>query len=243
MQPDDRILVGVIPTKRDLKILHTQQWYRIPEGKAPKGIDAEYLAFFLSGKVSGQEPGIYYYAARKGTELAKRKDLLPSSKPHKRDEHVYHKIQLGDIIAKAPPIVNKPNPHRFAFIYTTGDRFQQAKHIRDLYSNADYFVDRVFTVLKDKGYKPCRTWEKPTVSATANEIVYPTYAQIRMIADKGEVVASTSPNDKPEDTDGEFLYIPPSRTQKDIQASAKAIMDAVERLGGPGMLDIPIELY
>jgi hypothetical protein len=245
MQADDRILVGVIKAKRDLKILHAQHWYRIPQGNAPKGIDADYLAFFLSGKVPDGQPGIYYYAERRGMELAKRKDLLPGKKPHPRDDNLYHKIQLGEIQTKSPPVVNHPQPHKFAFIYTTGDRFLQARHIRDLYSDADYFVDRVFTVLKDKGYKPRRTWEKPAkTAANVTELEYPTYAQIRMVAEGGEIVASTSHEDQQSSTgDGEFLYLPPSQSRQAIRESAAAIIAAVERLGGPGMLDIPIELY
>lgn len=244
MQADDRILVGVVKTKRDLKILHTEQWYRIPQGKAPKGIDADYLAFFLAGHVPEGKPGIYYYAERRGVELARRKDLLPAKKAHPRDEHVYHKVQLGKLQAKVPPILNHPKPHRFAFIYTTGDRFLQARHIQDLYSDADYFVDRVFTVLKDKGYTPARTWEKKTsATTTVTELEYPTYAQIRMVAEGGDVVATTSDADQPENLDGELIYLPPSRSKKDIKASAEAIIAAVERLGGPKLLDIPIEPY
>lgn len=236
MNPEDRILVGVINTKRDFEFARDEHWYRIPQGRAPKGIDAEYLAFFQSGKVFGDlTGGIHYFAERKGIELARRKELVGNTKPHKRDNDVYHKIQLGELIAKMPPIWNKPKPHRFAFIYTTWDRFEKAGHIRDLYSQADYFVDRVFHVLRQNGLKPRRTWE------SSADFVYPTGAQIRILAEGGEVVASTEPVST--ETVGELIYMKPSEYLSDVKISAKSIIEAVHRSGGPKFVDIPIELY
>jgi hypothetical protein len=243
MTPDaaDTVLVGVIKRKRDFEIARDQRWYRIPEGRAPRGIHADYLAFFFSGTVfREQNGGIHYYAQRKGIELAHRKDLLPGKKPHSRDEHLYHKIQLGELQPKIPPIVNKPEPCRFAFIYTTWDRFETAVHIRDLYSRADYFVDRVFHVLQQKGLKPMRTWE-----AAASGTEYPIGPQIRILADKGDIVASTEPAPPAETQERveQLIYMHPSDTQEDIEASAETILEAVMRLGGPKLVDIPIELY
>lgn len=240
MNASDTVLVGVIKTKRDLAFLREDHWYRIPQTEPPHGILVDYLAFFQSGRVFGEESGgIYYFAQRTGNELVRRKDLLQNSKPHPRDEHVYHKIQLGIIQKKTPPIINKPKPYSFAFIYTTGDRFQQATHIRDLYSKADYFVDRVHHVLRQHGLKVTRLWD-----AAPRSFNYPMGAQIRIIADKGAIVASTEPN--PPETDpekGEFLYTPPSEKSADVVRTAEEIMEAVMRMGGPKKVDIPIELY
>ncbi len=235
MNPEDRVLVGVIKAKRDLTIAHEQHWYRIPEGNAPKGIDAEFLAFFLSGRVFGERSGgIHYFAERKGMELVRRKDLLPGRK-HSRDENLYHKIQLGPLQEKIPPVWNRPKPHRFAFIYTTWDRFQRAKHIRELYSSADYFVDRVFHVLRQQGLKPRRSWE-----VARSNYVYPRGAQIRVLADRGDVVASTTPVERQDNE--ELIYLKPSEYKSDVTASAEAIVAAVNRLGGPKWVETPVEL-
>lgn len=243
MYPEDRVLVGAITRKSDLKILLEQHWYRIPQGRAPNGIDADYLAFFTKATVSGSFGAIFYYAERRGVELARRKDLLPGKKPHKRDEELYYKIQLGSILPKEPPIRNT-DKRSFAFIYTTGDRFQRATSIKDLYSKADYFVDRIFHVLKEKGYQPQRQWEKlpPTTKADKAEIIYPTYAQVRMIADRGQVIATTDPDEKPSSERETVLYLRPSLSEDEAKASAHAILEAVERLGGAKMLKLPIEL-
>lgn len=232
MNPEDRVLVGVVKTKRDLEFAINEHWYRIPQGRAPKGIDAEYLAFFLSGKVFKERSGgIHYYARRRGDELARRIDLLGNTKPHPRDNEWYHKIQLDDLLPRIPPIWNHPRPLRFAFIYTTLDRFQRAETIRNLYSNADYFVDRVFHVLRQRGIKPRRTWEA----------VYPRGAQVRVLADNGdEVVASTQ---EPHDPDEEIIYLRPSEYLDDANVAAQRIIAEVNKRGGPKMVDIPIELY
>ena len=245
MYPEDRVLVGAITRKSDLQILLNQGWYRIPHGRAPNGIDANYLAFFTNAKVSDAESGIYYFAEQRGVELMKRKDLLPGKKPNKKDDNLYHKIQLGEIQRKEPPILNEPNPYRFAFIYTTGDRFQQAQHIRDLFSKADYFVDRVFHVLKDKGLQPQRTWEKVISLAEKREhedVIYPTYAQVRLIADRGEVIGTTNPNQRPSSEREEILYFQPSNSEAEASANAEAMVEAVQRFGGAKLLKLPIEL-
>lgn len=243
MEADDRVLVGVVKTKRDLNILREQQWYRIPKGQAVSGVDADYLAFFLTARVAADEAGVYHYAARRGQELARRKDLLPSNKSHPRDEHLYYKIQLGTILNREPPIVNKPRPYRFAFIYTTGDRFMHAQHIRDLYSTADYFVDRIFHVLKNDGYAPQRLWEQQRPATIPSEIEYPTFAQIRLIADRGEVVATTSPDVQAQSDQETIIYLQATEKDTDVSAASAAIIDAVNRLGGPKILDLPIDPY
>lgn len=232
MHPEDRVLVGVIKTKRDLTFALEQHWYRIPLGQAPKGIMAEYLAFFLSNSapLKDQPSGIYYFAERHGIELARRHDLVGNTKPHPRDDNLYHKIQLGTLQARVPPITN-PTKHRFSFIYTTWDRFQQAQHIQNLYSNADYLVDRIFHILKQEGFKPRRTWE----------VVYPTLgAQLRIIADSREVVAGTR---LPDDPDESFIYLNPANYLHGAEASANHIKEVIKRFGGPKMVDLPVELY
>lgn len=149
MYPDDRVLVGVIRRKRDLQIVQQQRWYRIPQAQMRHGVYAEYIAFFLSGGVAGkgQPGGIYYYAARTGLELAYRRDLLPDEADHRRSDEVYYKVQLGELQAKDPPVLN-PTGRTITFIHTTWDRFSSATTISDLYSRADEYVDRARHVLR-----------------------------------------------------------------------------------------------
>lgn len=155
---EDRVLVGVINRKRDLDIVHKERWYRIPQARMTRGIQAEYLAFFLSRAFGDQNGTIAYYARVTGLELSYRRFLLPKEPNHPRADEVYYRISLGDILEKSPPITN-PTKRGIAFIYTTWDRFIHASAISDLYSKADYFVDRIYHALRSAGMRPQRFWE------------------------------------------------------------------------------------
>jgi len=74
MYADDRVLVGVLNRKKDFEIARRQHWYRIPERQLPRGLNAEYIAFFLSGKVfHGRSGSIAYFARVTGLELGGRR--------------------------------------------------------------------------------------------------------------------------------------------------------------------------
>ena len=86
-----------------------------------------------------------------------------------------------------PPVLNETK-RRFAFIYTTWDRFVHARAIADLYSKADYYVDRIYHALRDKKLTINRYWSvEKRVTGYA--------PQLRLLCEKGEVVASTDPNE------------------------------------------------
>lgn len=223
MFPEDRVLVGVINRKRDLQTVQNEGWYRIPQVRMPRGVNAEYLAFFLSSKAfKDRESGIYYYAEKRGLELAYRKDLLPKEADHRRANETYYKVQLGRLIEKSPPVLN-PTRRTISFVYTTWDRFVHAETISDLYSKDDYFVERIFHALRDNGvYAAERTWSAE----------YPGVApQIRILCEKGTIKASTEA--------GEGLFF----LDKD-QGEDKMLASILARIaseGGPVMLSIPYD--
>lgn len=147
MYADDRVLVGVLNRKKDFDIARQQHWYRIPERQLPRGLNAEYIAFFLSGKVFGPQSGaIAYFARVTGLELARRADLLPGE--GKRAAEIYFKLQFRNLVEKDPPIENYP-ARSISFIRTTWDRFISAETIPDLYSAGDFYVDRVYHALRN----------------------------------------------------------------------------------------------
>lgn len=146
MYADDRVLVGVMNRKRDFDIARRQRWYRIPQQQLRRGLNAEYVAFFLNRQVFGERGGsIAYFARVTGLELARRRDLLP--KESQRADDLYYKVQFRDLIEKDPPIENFP-ARSISFIRTTWDRFVSAETISDLYSTADFYVDRVYYALR-----------------------------------------------------------------------------------------------
>lgn len=147
MYPEDRVLVGVIKSKRDLNFAMLEHWYRIPQARMPLGIDVEYLAFFLSGRVFGSPSGaVKYYAQRLGVELVRRIDLIPAEATHPRANHLYYRVALGDIVERKPPIVNQTK-QVVSFIYTSGIAFERAKQVRDLFFDPEgYRSDGLFKI-------------------------------------------------------------------------------------------------
>jgi hypothetical protein len=225
--PEDRVLVGVIRRKRDLEKAQREHWYRVPQGQATKGIHAEYVAFFLSRAFKEQNGGIRFYARRTGTELVSRRDLLPEEANHPHADNLYYKLQFGELRRKDPPILNLPH-RRFAFIYTTWDRFCAASVITDLYSDADYFVDRVFHALEKTGVRAERIWEAARMSEDGG-------AQIRVLCEEGTVIASTTPR-------GEHVVpLPVGDSPQMVQNSVEAILEAIRRHGGLMMVPVPVE--
>lgn len=224
MYPDDRVLVGVVNRKRDFIHLRDDRWYRIPQARMKRGIHAEYLAFFLSGAVFKEQSGsVAYFARYRGLELVYRRDLLPAESEHPRAGEVYYKVQLDELREKIPPITN-PGRRRVSFIYTTWDRFLQAQQISDLYSQADYFVDRVYHALQSKGIRAERFWE-PERRETGNG------AELHVLCEHGLVLASNEP--------GRGIYLDNLHHEDAILA---AIYAEIARQGGPVTLDIPYDV-
>jgi hypothetical protein len=223
MYPEDRVLVGVINRKRDLTTAQNDRWYRIPQARMPRTVNAEYLAFFLSGAFGPQNGAIHYYAERRGLELLRRRDLLPREAGHKRADEVYYKVSLGDLLHKHPPITN-PSRRPISFIYTTWDRFVHANVIRDLYSDNDYYVDRIYHALRDSGVQAERSWD-------AEQRTTGSPAHLRILCDGGYVTASPG---------GMHGAVFMDSTQND-DATLNVIREAIAKQGGPVTLNIPLE--
>ena len=106
MYPEDRVLVGVVKSKRDLEFILKDQWYRVPQNtKSLRDyqLQSEYFAFFLSGSVFNDlSSSVAYYARRDGIELARRRDLIPSDPDHPRANNIYYKIMLRKAQLKNP---------------------------------------------------------------------------------------------------------------------------------------------
>ncbi len=147
MYADDRVLVGVVKRVKDFEIARRRHWYRIPEGQLPRGLNAEYIALFLSGRSFKERGGsIAFFARITGLELARRQDLLPDET--RRADEVYYKVQFRDLVQKDPPIRNQP-ARPISFIRTTWDRFISAEFVGDLFLKSDFYVDRVYHALRN----------------------------------------------------------------------------------------------
>ncbi len=126
------ILVGVIPTPRDLEIIRLLGWYRIPFRFAPKVVQVDHLAFYQPSSFGKEHEGrIEYFAEVRGVELTTRRELIKEEPDHPRADEEYYKIQVGPLYRLAQPIL-ADKWKRITFLYTTGELFSSAKIINDL---------------------------------------------------------------------------------------------------------------
>ncbi len=166
MYPEDRVLVAYVPYPADFKRIQNEGWYRIPQKHAPKGLHAEYIAFYFGSRFEQQKWAIHYYAPNLGHELMRRVDLIPDEPNHPRADSIYYKIQLGQLHVLPTPIMSL-RWRRITFVHTTWDRFQDATEINDLFIEGDPYVDRLYAVLKDRGIQAERSYE-----VKESEVVY-----------------------------------------------------------------------
>lgn len=132
MDADDRVLVALVKTPRDLELARAERWYRIPAQHAPAQLtQARYLAFYLTRAFGDAKWTIREYAPVRGHELVRRRDLFPDEIAHPRADDAYYKLQLGAPIELARPIVSRRG-RRMLFIWTTGDKFSRAVELNDL---------------------------------------------------------------------------------------------------------------
>jgi hypothetical protein len=218
--PEDRVLVGVVKSTADLQTAREQRWYRIPQAKFPHGIHAEYIGLFSGEKVIKRASGIYHYGHISGIELRYRRELLPHQPSHPDADVPYYRIAFDQVLERVPPILN-PTKRRFAFIFTTGDRFSNAENIADLYSKADYFVDRIYHALRNRGFQVARTWEAQTKEAP----------RLRILCQQGVLDAST------EQRQGMF-YLNAHQKESLIFAQIHAQM---AQLGGAALVNVPLD--
>jgi hypothetical protein len=149
MYPEDRVLVAYVPEPHDFKRIQADGWYRIPVQYAPKGLYAEYIAFYFGSNFGDQKWAIHYYARNMGHELTTRQSLIPDQPDHERANDFYYKVQLGPLILRPEPIISM-RWRRITFIHTTWDRFEDAAEINDLLIDGDSYVDRIYATLKER---------------------------------------------------------------------------------------------
>jgi len=150
MYPEDRVLIAYLPDPDDFKIIREEGWYRIPERHAPKGLHAEYYAFYFGTKFGAEKWAIHYYAQQTGFELLRRIDLFPDQHDHRRSTENYYKVSLGPLRKLTQPITSL-RLRRITFLHTTWDRFQDAREVNDLFLKGGEYCDRLYATLKDRG--------------------------------------------------------------------------------------------
>ncbi len=151
--PSDRVLVGIMNSRRDFAIAREEGWYRIPQRHAPESTtEAVVLAFYFTRAFDEEKWAIHYYAPVEGYELVRRRDLLPHQPNHPRADAPYYKLQLGRLMKRDEPIPSL-RWRRITFIESTWDRFVAADEINDLYATG---ADGLYVTLKEQNLHPER---------------------------------------------------------------------------------------
>jgi len=157
MYPEDRVLVAYVPQPADFELIQQAGWYRIPQKHAPKGLHAEYFAFYFGRRFGAEKWAIHYYAPQVGHELTTRLALFPDQPTHPRAQEMYYKVQLGPLQKLPQPIVSL-RWRRITFLHTTWDRFLDATEINDLFVDGEPYVDRIYATLKERGIQAERNY-------------------------------------------------------------------------------------
>ncbi|MBE7473281.1 MAG: hypothetical protein DPW09_35070 [Anaerolineae bacterium] len=157
IHPDDRVLVAVMNKRADWQRVQAEGWYRLPVKHAPEGTPHfDWLAFYFTSAFGADKWAVHYYARIEGHELLTRRDLLPAEPGHKRAGDWYYKLTIGALQYKLPPIVSH-NWRRITFIVTSGDRFEAAEEINDLFEHKSP-AGRLYVTLREAGFHPERDW-------------------------------------------------------------------------------------
>jgi hypothetical protein len=129
------VLVAILNNQRDMEILSTQHWYRIPVESVEKYLKPywapEWLAFYQT-KAFGQEAYMLnYYARVLNIQQLNRKALLPHESNPELALKQYYKLDLTPLQKLAHPIVSE-RQRRILFIPTTLPQLMTATTLKDL---------------------------------------------------------------------------------------------------------------
>ena len=189
MYPEDRVLIAYMPDPADFERVRDEGWYRIPQKHAPKGLYAEYYAFYFGREFGDQKWAVHFYARQMGFELVTRGELLPDEADHARSGELYYRVALAELQALEQPIVSL-RYRRITFLHTTWDRFQDAREINDLLLDGGEYVDRLYATLKERGILARRDYEVKEPHGTYRVALAVLCRDGRIELDEGDVPCS-----------------------------------------------------
>ncbi len=149
IHPEDIVLVAILPSRRDLEIARVLGWYRIPVRSAPKTVDVDWIAFYLTSAFGDEKWAVRYIAPVNGYELVSRRDLLSDELDHPNTDEPYIKVQIGGLY-RLPRSIAAGEWKRFTFLYTTGEKLEQARCLSDLRVDSASERALLWKVLRDK---------------------------------------------------------------------------------------------
>ena len=130
--PEARVLVAVVTRPKDLAAVRDNGWYRVPMARAPRALQAEYLAFYQTAAFGAERWAVRYLADVRSVSIATRAVLLPDEASHPRAAERYYCFRLGPL-AQLPVPVPSRRLRRVTFIPTTLGQLMRARDVVELW--------------------------------------------------------------------------------------------------------------
>ena len=126
------VLVAIVPQMRDLALVRSEGWYRIPLARAPRGAGAAALAFYQPAAFGPERWCVRWAAVVQAVQVVLRRDLLADEPQHPRANDRYLRFALGPLEALPVPIPSR-KLRRVAFIATTYSCLLHARDVSELW--------------------------------------------------------------------------------------------------------------
>ena len=136
IDPGARVLVAVVTMPRDMAAARGGGWYRVPLARAPRALQAEYLAFYQTAAFGEERWAVRYLAAVRAVGVATRAALLPEEAGHPRAAERYYRFALGPLLALPVPLPSRAL-RRITFIPTTLGQLLRARDVAELWRPAE----------------------------------------------------------------------------------------------------------
>ncbi len=132
MNPQDPILIALLPKPIDLERAHTG-WYRVPLRHAPASLlDAKALAFYQPASFGDARWQVAWWGKIEGLETMRRRELVPEQPNHKRANEWYIGVRLQPLQSLEPPKQAKKG-RRLLFVPATWGALQAAGTLDHLF--------------------------------------------------------------------------------------------------------------
>ena len=247
-----QVLVGIVTTQSDWRLIREQLWYRVPVDTAPRRWPPQYIAFYLPKLFKEEAYSVQYYGKISRIKRVSRAELFPDELDSTKSTRVYYQVFIEKLEKLPNPIISH-RLRRIVFISTTHRKLFTASDLNDLFDDSP-LEDLLWDQLKRLNIQAERQW----YLRAANNSYYLDFA---LFCENGMINIETDgdrwhndPARVPEDnrrnnditSDGwQVLRFNTQQIRKEMASyCVPRITDTVNKLGGLEMLtDAPRKYY
>ncbi len=144
------VLVAIINSLADFRILCEQSWYRIPVSSVDKWLKhrwpPHWVAFYQTSVFKDEACCVRHYAKVCSIRRAHRRELFPGEPPSPKQHKIYYQLMLGPRQTLPQPIFSR-RWRRITFIPSTWEKLHHALEINDLFDDSP-LEDRLWAEFK-----------------------------------------------------------------------------------------------